>query len=332
MWKSVSCEVQGLGHIRNNVLCQDKTLCLENNGVNVIVLADGAGSARLSHLGAVYVVETVSEFLSNNFNGLFECSDSVEVKVSILGSVRAKLREKSDELGCAISDLASTLLFVAVSDNRYIIGHIGDGVIGYLDGITLRVASLPNNGEFANETVFITSINADNAFNLFKGKVQSIIGFVIMSDGTEASLYHKKTGSLSKTIVRLIGKTFTYEKKVMESQLIATFENVIRQKTQDDCSIAILSRGNIGYDLINSMSYIEKYDSFKITTRPKDSVTRNRIKWYLKILRCINTEPKSIDEIFQQIGGKKQRLQRSINALLNSGCIQEKKGRYSFIG
>lgn len=332
MWKSISCEVQGLGHIRNGVPCQDKALCLENNGVNVIVLADGAGSARLSHFGAECVVETVSSFLSNNFKELFDHNDSAEVKTKILEDVKVKLYEKSNALGCTISDLASTLLFVAVSDNRYILGHIGDGVIGYLDGITLKVASFPNNGEFANETIFITSNNAIDFFGLFKGNVRGIIGFVIMSDGTGNSLYHKKTGSLSRAIVRLIGRTFTCEKQQMESQLTATFENVIRQKTQDDCSIAIMSRSNIGYDLINGMSYIEKYDLFKITTRPKDSITRRKIKWYSKILRCIDVESKSVDEISQEIGAKKQRTQRTINALLNSGLIQENKGKYSVIG
>ena len=29
-------------------------------------------------------------------------------------------------------DLASTLLFVAIKDNKFIMAHIGDGIIGYL--------------------------------------------------------------------------------------------------------------------------------------------------------------------------------------------------------
>ena len=43
LWKSVCCAVQGRGHAKNNIPCQDKVAKLEANGVHVIVLADGAG-------------------------------------------------------------------------------------------------------------------------------------------------------------------------------------------------------------------------------------------------------------------------------------------------
>ena len=82
MWNSVECAVQGRGHIKSDIPCQDKTFHVHENGVDVIALADGAGSARLSHYGAEFVtkqicdgtnaVEETSDLISNGgFDFLF---------------------------------------------------------------------------------------------------------------------------------------------------------------------------------------------------------------------------------------------------------------------
>ena len=47
MWRSVCCAMQGSGHKKSGVPCQDKTFRLNKNNVHVIALSDGAGSARL---------------------------------------------------------------------------------------------------------------------------------------------------------------------------------------------------------------------------------------------------------------------------------------------
>lgn len=57
-------------------------------------------------------------------------------------------KPKSIAAKCTISP--ALLLLAAVSEERFLLVHIGDGVIGYLDGDTLKVASVPDNGEFAN--------------------------------------------------------------------------------------------------------------------------------------------------------------------------------------
>lgn len=61
MWRSVCCAAQGSGHRKSGVPCQDKTFRLDKNGVHIIVLSDGAGSARLSHFGAERVVRAAAE-------------------------------------------------------------------------------------------------------------------------------------------------------------------------------------------------------------------------------------------------------------------------------
>ena len=62
-----------------------------------------------------------------------------------------------------------TLLFVSIKNNKYIAGHIGDGIIGIIDekGDAI-VLSEPENGEFANTTYFTTSENYKYHLRLYR--------------------------------------------------------------------------------------------------------------------------------------------------------------------
>ena len=51
----------------------------------------------------------------------------------------------SDELNASLKDLSSTLLFVAVKGNKFLAGHIGDGLIGSFDESGSQVFSPPEN-------------------------------------------------------------------------------------------------------------------------------------------------------------------------------------------
>jgi len=242
MWKSVSCAVQGKGHIQTGIPCQDKALTLARNSVNIIALADGAGSAKLSHYGAEQAVICVAEHISDNFANLIENNDGKQVKQQILRAVRYSLESLATERECNLSDLACTLLVVAVFEDNFLIIHIGDGVIGYLKNEELKIASLPDKGEFANTTTFVTSDKALASMKLIKGKIEDIAGFVIMSDGTEHSLYDKRTKSLTEATISLMRSACSLEAGVLEKQLFNTLDSVIAKKTQDDCSIALLAR------------------------------------------------------------------------------------------
>ena len=114
-------------------------------------------------------------------------------------------------MNCTVKDLASTLLFVAVKDDKFILGHLGDGVIGYLKNNCLKTASLPNNGEFSNETYFSTSKDASSHMKLAKGSVRDIDGFVLMSDGTADSFYNKKEKKLCDILPFSSSLNFLYD-------------------------------------------------------------------------------------------------------------------------
>ena len=76
MWRFIEHAEQGRGHIANSVPCQDKTYSIKKNNVNAIALADGAGSASLSH----YAAKAVCVSVCDNFNEIFENENKGEIK------------------------------------------------------------------------------------------------------------------------------------------------------------------------------------------------------------------------------------------------------------
>ena len=325
MWNFSSCQVQGRGHIKNQVPCQDKTKTIFEDGTYVIALADGAGSAKLSHYGASCVVESISDLFIHHFEELFANEDGRQVKLAIMEKVLTDINSKAEELNCTPKDLAATMLVVAENNDRFIIAHIGDGVIGYLDGDVLKTASAPSNGEHANETYFVTSKDAINTMKLFKGSIKSIAGFVLMSDGTEQSLYNKKSNTLSPAIIKLMQRNIILDEDVMCEQLDSTFKNVIITRTHDDCSIALLSRESGVLQSLCRFDFTKKCELYGIIG--SDRRAKNRIARYDLILELLQ-KPSYCKAISNKIHLKPKFTKRHLKKLCTMGLVKCIDGVY----
>ena len=149
----------------------------------------------------------------------------------------------SNEIKVDTNELSSTLLFVAIKGKRFIAGHIGDGVIGVInkDGST-KVLSHPQNGEAANQTYFTTTFFKKERLRLYKGNIKNIDGFILFSDGVEDSLYHKQTKTLATSVFSMCSWLKTYNSFDVSMALYKNLNDIIRKKTIDDCSIALIVR------------------------------------------------------------------------------------------
>lgn len=324
MWRMAACAVQGAGHRKKAVPCQDKTFELERGGVHIVALADGAGSARLSHFGAERVVRTVSALLADRFEAYQACTDALSVKREIVGTLRAALETEAADRQCAVSELASTLLAAAVSGDRFLLVHIGDGVIGYLDGDELKVASHPENGEFSNETTFVTSESAIAAMRVYKGALRDKSGFVLMSDGTEQSLYRKCTGTLADGVSRLMQRTCILRRDAMERQLTEAFTSVLTRRTADDCSIAILARPSALLP-VERMSFDERRSLYGIPAY--DSRLRKRVLRYDAIYGLLN-EPRCVRQVAAHIHLRPACVRVRLEELRARGLVERTGNRY----
>ena len=232
----------GTSHIKNEKPCQDKFFSKKIKNVATISLADGAGSCSKSDIGAEICTRYIVDFLCNNFDKTY-LKRELEISEEILKGVNKSLQNMSDELNASLKDLSSTLLFVAVKGNKFLAGHIGDGLIGSFDESGSQVFSPPENGEFSNQTFFITMGDAKDHLRIYKGNLNSTLGFILMSDGSYESLFDTQKNEL--TDANLTFFSWLVDKKnsieTIEKSLEETLINKFTQRTIDDCSIILLS-------------------------------------------------------------------------------------------
>ena len=236
----------GSSHIKNGKPCQDKIYSKKYKHVAAIALADGAGSCSQSDLGAEICTRHIVDFLCNNFDKTYLLNEQ-EISEKINKSIKKPLEKMSVELNVSSKELSSTLLFVAVKGNKFIAGHIGDGLIGKFDESGSQIVSLPENGEYANETFFITMPEADKYLRIYKDNLNSTLGFILMSDGSYESLFDTQKNILASANLTffswLIDKQNTIESlnKSIEDNLASKFT----KQTTDDCSVILLSTKHI---------------------------------------------------------------------------------------
>ena len=244
VWKLASAYVTGRGHLTKNIPCQDRTLELvskHSTGVFYgLSLADGAGSYKHSDIGAEIVTKEILTYLKSNFSNLLRVKNASK---KIIKNIEEKLAKEANNREIGIKELSSTLLFVVIKNDKFIVGHIGDGVIGVLDKDNkISVLSYPDNGEYSNATFFTTTDNYPDRLKIIKGSIVDSIGFILMSDGTDASLYDSRTKKLAPVNAEIINWLNVGSSKEVKSALKSNLNEIIKHKTHDDCSLGVLRK------------------------------------------------------------------------------------------
>ncbi|MDN4489697.1 PP2C family serine/threonine-protein phosphatase [Demequina sp. SYSU T00068] len=242
-------QVRGRSHAADGTPCQDRTSYMSRQGVQVLCLSDGAGSAGYAAVGAQLAVSAGSAYLADHFKRFVECDDGATVAAELVGYLRERAAHAADRHRIDARDMAATFLAVATHDNRYFLAHLGDGVIGIQRNGRIEVASAPDNAEFANQTTFITSSDAASRIRLARGSLDGVTGFVLMSDGTGSSLYSWGSRTFAPACDKLLehvasAPKFQVRNPTWEKQLRKFIGTRIRNATRDDCSIGILARKN----------------------------------------------------------------------------------------
>lgn len=236
----------GSSHAEQSLACQDNICHLSRGNWHSICISDGAGSSKFSEISSKFVSERFSQ-------SLLLLADLIEVKgpgswindhiiYEVLG-LRKGLKEHTDSP--ELDDYHCTLVAILVSQDVAIAVHIGDGAIiagkceessgamSFLNGVL--IASLPENGDYKNETFFITEPHWLKHLRIkVLGKVD---WFVMGSDGgiDILSERQKLDGPLIADLINYISTSSDDESAV--SQLIDS--EFAAGKTTDDISLAI---------------------------------------------------------------------------------------------
>lgn len=238
-WRAACVSVRGRAHVASGERCQDAwAISRERNSLGVC-LCDGAGSARLSDLGAKAVSHKVAWQLSLHGPDPTSGLDDSDVITLALEAIQ----EEAELHGGSPEDYACTLVGLAVRGDRAISVHIGDGLIAAVEAGLPRVLSPPDNGEFANETVFVTSRNAASRLRLKCHELSPLLtSFVLMTDGAQAALYDKKTGTVAQAAEQMASWLDEAHENKVRTALRQTLRDNIIPATGDDCTLAIVRR------------------------------------------------------------------------------------------
>ena len=250
-WIVTNC--QSVGNIHDT--CQDHTYFRQNGDLVVAALADGLSSNNLSDLGAKFFTEAACEEICNNFdeyyNNTLSSRDFVECLQKSIG-------DKYNDT--QIQEMKCTLLFCAISENRYLLGHIGDGAI-LCFGEKSRVISRPQENEVGGTATYtILDHNASEHFMFVKGVIEGCDGFLLTSDGLLGNAYYDGQ-ELPDFAFKLFGSIYDFDDSTSKEQRDLEFQNYLSECIQkdnayaDDCSIVIIARENktgiIDYKAVN---------------------------------------------------------------------------------
>ncbi|MCC8998168.1 MAG: protein phosphatase 2C domain-containing protein [Candidatus Contendobacter sp.] len=239
--KMAAAAVVGASHQERGQPCQDYTAKTRHHAISAVALADGAGSAMHSALGARIVVTAILKLLRTEFHTLLnQAGDPCAER--IIHCLQRSLDSYAQRREIGRGQLASTLLFVATDGRDYLCGQVGDGRIARCNAEGSAITSVfePAKGEYFNQTVFVTSRDALEEFDLEWGEMDDIGGFALMSDGAEESLYQRGTGTFAAALPKMLGWLDRYSEAVVRGALSRNLRDTLSLCTGDDLSVALM--------------------------------------------------------------------------------------------
>lgn len=165
-WLVISASEVGTSHIATGARCQDSCAggvealqARDPDSLLWMFVADGAGSAPMGGEGADIAIgegiRFVTEKLARKEFGLgdaFACD--------LIREVRRAVHAEAEKDGRPVRDYACTFLGVVSTKTGTITFQVGDGGIVLDTGNGLELALIPAQGEYANQTYFVTDEDA----------------------------------------------------------------------------------------------------------------------------------------------------------------------------
>lgn len=300
----------GKKHIKNNIPCQDKALCSTENEVSVAIVSDGCGSSTLSHYGSNATVNALKELFTTQFDEIYN-GDVISNRIKIIDTIieaqlsfaennkeifteyiqdnnkeykKSVADKKEDEF--LLATMFATALFVAVKNDKYIIGQIGDGIIGAVINNKLKIIMEEEKLDDISGTTYPANIYIKarkdkewyktNDFIYKKPVNATIKAFILTSDGSDAFFdrrtpfekkYTRGVDRLFNTIVKANG--IEDSQKVIHYNFLPSL--VSMSVVGDDCSLAVLVKPDYSIDPI---------DGFEIKRYPKPEFVKEKEEIY----------------------------------------------------
>jgi len=193
MWRVFSASATGKRNLEQGAAGQDASHCIVTDDVLVATVCDGAGSVREGRTGSDFIARALAEQLSSILHAdrnlpEVQADRSARLEATIhsaIEAVRTRLADLAASRQLALHDFSCTLVGCVASPGGDCFFHIGDGFAIQQGAAGDSVLSRPENGEYADETYFVTDENWKDHLRLTPLAASErgcVIG--LMSDGT----------------------------------------------------------------------------------------------------------------------------------------------------
>ena len=210
-WHICGDAVQGLGHRRKGLPCQD-AVAWHRAPQPILALSDGAGSAAVSERGAQALVSGMTRFLHSLQDDLalwLDADCSLEQAQAQSGRWSERLRLHAQGLLADLAqaerrpvlDLRATLLLLVLGQRHAYWWRVGDGAIVAQSAAGLQTLGhqAPTVAEFANQTCFVDIACAND---VLAGVLPTagLYGVALMSDGGAEKLVARDGSRVAKRL------------------------------------------------------------------------------------------------------------------------------------
>jgi hypothetical protein len=238
-WRIAGKSVVGSSHSLRGLPCQDFFSDTQGaNGRRVVVLADGAGSAKCCEVGARIAVESIMHAIASHPGHLRDiCNDAA---IEFGRSVHNQLLERSKADGNSIHDYACTLLAAAFEDGCSYFWQVGDGAWIVESAHGIECATWPCKGEFYNQTTFITS--SDWELKWTPAVFEDVVAALGFTDGMEMFCLDTATRSPHLPFVEKIFSSLRQrpsETDISEKVEQMLTSSVITEREDDDLTLVL---------------------------------------------------------------------------------------------
>jgi len=254
-WSFVSASAVGSSHGRSGTPCQDASaseLIPRADGPHLVAaVSDGAGSARLSHLGSRLACAEVGSFARAFLaRGLTLAHFERQHAEELVGRLAARLERTARRAEARPRDLACTLLFALLGPEGAVFAQLGDGaiVVAAADAPEhdYRCVFWPQRGEYANETRFVTEPDAATALE-FEYRPGPVRELALLTDGLQNLVLDPQARTAS---ARFFGPMFAAlapaepGREEGLSRALAQYlaSPRVRTRTDDDTSLVLVRR------------------------------------------------------------------------------------------
>ena len=250
-WRVVAASVCGTSHIKSKQLCQDAHHWqLLPGNVLVAAAADGAGSASQGKIGAMVAVETAIENLAIKELTQSYLDNDETVRSLLNDSLLAAKKAVEDEAEACnkeLQDLATTLIIMVATPDMVAVVQVGDGMAVAKDSQgNLLALTIPDNGEYINETTFLTSPGALDTAQMRLWR-ETIANVGLLTDGLQMLALNMVVGEPHKPFFFPLFEFVqnAQDKTLAKEQLVSFLGSErITQRTDDDLTLILAAFNN----------------------------------------------------------------------------------------